>query len=123
MIIKTTLTVNGYKAILNPKLKLYQGDIVFVEFTLINSIISAINGVEVEESLPLSELTDVKLKLITPKGSETIESIEVVENRARFKMTASEEVGEYSFQLVCYDEDGCIFHLAPCIYTIENTIG
>ena len=123
MIIKTTLTVNGYKATLNPKLKLYQGDIVFIEFTLINSIISAINGVEVEESLPLSELTDVKLKLITPKGSETIESIEVVENRARFKMTASEEVGEYAFQLVCYDEDGCIFHLAPCIYTIENTIG
>lgn len=123
MIIKTTLTVNGYKAILNPKLKLYQGDIVFIEFTLINSIISSINGVEVEESLPLSALTDVKLKLITPEGSETIESIEVVENRARFKMTASEEVGEYAFQLVCYDEDGCIFHLAPCIYTIENTIG
>ena len=123
MIIITTLNVNGYKATLEPKLRLYQGDIVFVEFTLINSIISAINGVEVEESLPLSELTDVKLKLITPKGSETIESIEVVENRARFKMTASEEVGEYAFQLVCYDEDGCIFHLAPCIYTIENTIG
>ena len=97
MIIRTTLTVNGYKATLEPKLRLYQGDIVFVEFTLINSIISAINGVEVEESLPLSELTDVKLKLITPKGSETIESIEVVENRARFKMTASEEVGEYAY--------------------------
>ena len=54
MIIKTTLTVNGYKATLKPKLQLYQEDIVFIEFTLINSVISSINGVEVEESLPLS---------------------------------------------------------------------
>ena len=43
MVIRTELTVNGYKATLEPKLRLYQGDIVFVEFTLINSIISAIN--------------------------------------------------------------------------------
>ena len=73
--------------------------------------------------MPLSELTDVKLKLITPKGSETIESIKVVDNKARFKMTASEEIGDYDFQLVCYDYDGCIFHLPPCTYTIEKTIG
>ena len=68
MIIKTTLTVNGYKAKLEPKLRLWQGDIVFVEFTLINSIISSINGVDTEEFLPLSALTDVKLRLITPNG-------------------------------------------------------
>ena len=49
MIIKTTLTVNGYKATLKPKLQLYQGDIVFVEFTLVNSVISSINGVDVED--------------------------------------------------------------------------
>ena len=48
MVIKTTLTVSGYKAKLSPKLQLFQGDIVFVEFTLINSVISSINGVDVE---------------------------------------------------------------------------
>ena len=122
MIIKTTLTVNGYKATLKPKLQLYQGDIVFVEFTLINSIISSINGVEVEESLPLSALTDVKLKLITPEGSETLESIEIIDNKARFKMTASKEVGEYDFQLTCYDDDGCSFKLPPATYTIAQAI-
>lgn len=123
MIIKTKLTVNGYKATLEPKLKLFQGDIVFVEFTLVNSIISSINNVDVVESLPLSALTNVKLRLITPAGTEVIESVEVVENRARFKITASEEVGEYDFQLICYDDDGCVFHLAPCVYTIEKVIG
>ena len=122
MIIKTTLTVNGYKATLKPKLQLYQGDIVFVEFTLINSVISSINGVEVEESLPLSALTDVKLKLITPEGSETLESIEIIDNKARFKMTASDEVGEYDFQLICYDDDGCNFKLPPATYTIAQAI-
>ena len=52
MIIKTTLTINGYKSKLSPKLQLYKGDSVFVEFTLLNSIISSINGVEAEETLP-----------------------------------------------------------------------
>ena len=45
MIIKTTLTVNGYKATLKPKLQLYQEDIVFIEFTLINSVINSMNCV------------------------------------------------------------------------------
>lgn len=123
MVIKTVLTVSGYKAKLNPRLQLFQGDVVFIEFTLINSIISSINGVDVTESLPLSALTDVKLKLITPQGEETLESVDIVENRARFKMTASSEVGDYDFQLICYDNDGCKFHLPPSIYTIEKTIG
>ena len=60
---------------------------------------------------------------INADTSETIESIKVVDNKARFKMTASEEIGDYDFQLVCYDYDGCIFHLPPCTYTIEKTIG
>ena len=45
MIIKTTLTVNGYKATLKPKLQLYQEDIVFIEFALINSVINSVNCV------------------------------------------------------------------------------
>ena len=49
MVIKTTLTTTGYKSKLEPKLQLYKGDIVFIEFTLINSVISSINGVDVEE--------------------------------------------------------------------------
>ena len=123
MIIKTTLTAKNYKATLEPKLKLYKGDIVIIEFTLINSILSSINDVVVEESLPLNALTDVKLKLLTPTGNETIESVEIIDNKARFKMQVSEDIGDYNFQLVCYDEDGCIFHLPPCTYTIEDTIG
>ena len=47
MVIKTTLTTTGYKSKLEPKLQLYKGDIVFIEFTLINSVISSINGVDV----------------------------------------------------------------------------
>ncbi|MBP3930423.1 MAG: hypothetical protein J6D47_12780 [Peptostreptococcaceae bacterium] len=123
MVIKTTLTVSGYKAKLSPKLQLFQGDIVFVEFTLINSVISSINGVDVEECLPLSALTDVKLKLITPEGEETLESVKIVENRARFKITASNVIGDYDFQLTCYDSDGCTFKLPPASYTIAAAIG
>lgn len=123
MVIKTTLTTTGYKSKLEPKLHLYKGDTVFIEFTLINSIISSINGVDVEETLPLSALTDVKLKLKTPEGKDTLETVDIVENRARFKMTATNEIGDYDFQLICYDEDGCVFHLPPNIYTIKETIG
>ena len=123
MIIKTTLTVNGYKATLKPKLQLYQGDIVFVEFTLINSIISSINGVDVEESLPLDALTEVKLKLITPEGEETIESVDITNNKAKFKIKASNQIGEYDFQITCYDSDGCTFKLPPASYTIAAAIG
>ena len=122
MVIKTTLTAKNYNATLKPKLQLYQGDIVFVEFTLVNSVISSINGVDVEESLPLDALTEVKLKLITPEGEETLESIEIIDNKARFKMTASKEVGEYDFQLTCYDDDGCSFKLPPATYTIAQAI-
>ena len=123
MVIKTTLTTTEYKSKLEPKLQLYNGDIVFIEFTLINSVISSINGVDVEEYLPLSALTDVKLKLITPAGGDTLESVDIVENRARFKMTATNEIGDYDFQVICYDEDGCVFHLPANIYTIKETIG
>ncbi len=123
MVIKTTLTAKNYNATLKPKLQLYQGDIVFVEFTLVNSVISSINGVDVEESLPLDALTEVKLKLITPEGEETIESVDITNNKAKFKIKASNQIGEYDFQITCYDSDGCTFKLPPASYTIAAAIG
>lgn len=124
MVIKTTLTANkNYNATLKPKLQLYQGDTVFVEFTLVNSVISSINGVDVEESLPLDALTEVKLKLITPEGEETIESVDITNNKAKFKIKASNQIGKYDFQITCYDSDGCTFKLPPASYTIAAAMG
>ncbi len=122
MVIKTTLTAKNYNATLKPALKLFKGDIVYVEFTLVYSLISSINGKDVEDSIPLNALQDVKLKLKTPTGTETLESLEIVDNRARFKMQVSEEIGEYPFMIICYDSDGCVFHLPACNYTIVDTI-
>ena len=123
MVINTTLTAKKNRATLKPALILFKGDIVFIEFTLINSLITSINGVEVEESLPLDMLEKVEMKLVTPEGEEKLESIEVVDNRARFKMTASEVVGDYPFQLTCFDKDGCKFKLPASSYTILDDLG
>ena len=123
MVIKTTLTAKGnYNATLKPALKLFKGDIVYVEITLFYSLISSINGVEVEDNIPMNELKDVKLKLLTPNGTETFDSIEIVDNRARFKIQANEELGDYPFMVVCYDNDGCVFHLPKVMYTIADTL-
>lgn len=123
MVIKTTLTAksNGTSTV-KPALKLYKGDIVYVELTLCYSLISSINGVDVEDSIPMKELKDVKLKLLTPNGTETFDSIEIVGNNARFKIQANEEIGEYPFMVVCYDDDGCVFHLPKAKYTIADTL-
>ena len=122
MVIKTALTAKNYNATLKPALKLFKGDIVYVEFTLVYSLISSINGIDVEDSIPLNALQDVKLKLKTPTGTETVESLEIIDNRARFKIQVSEEIREYPFMIVCYDSDGCVFHLPACDYTIIDTI-
>ena len=122
MIVKTTLKVDGYKANLSPQLLLYKGDIVYIEFTLYNKILSSINGRNVEEHLPLDSLAEVKLVLRTPDGTKTLESMEIIENKVKFRMDVSNTVGVYDFQIICYDGDGCIFHLPPCTYTISDTI-
>ena len=122
MVIKTTLTAKNYNATLKPALKLFKGAVVYVEFTLVHSIISSINGKDVEDSISLNALQDVKLKLKTPTGTETLESLEVIDNRARFKIQVSEEIGEYPFMIMCYDNDGCVFHLPASKYTIVDTI-
>ena len=122
MIIKTTLKVNEYNADLSPQLLLYKGDIVYIEFTLYNKILSSINGRNVEKFLPLSSLADVKLVLRTPDGTQMLESMEIIENKVKFRMDVSDTVGVYDFQIVCYDGDGCVFHLPPCTYTIADTI-
>lgn len=122
MLVKTTLKVNGYKADLLPQLLLYKGDVVYIEFTIYNKILSSINGKSVEKDLPLSSLSDVKLILRTPNGTQTLESMEIIENKVKFRMDVSDTVGVYDFQIVCYDGDGCVFHLPPCTYTISDTI-
>ena len=122
MIVKTTLKVDGYKADLSPQLLLYKGDIVYIEFTLYNKILSSINGRNVEKNLPLDSLAEVKLVLRTPDGNKTLESMEIIENKVKFRMDVSNTVGVYDFQIICYDGDGCIFHLPPCTYTISDTI-
>ncbi len=122
MIIKATLKVNGYKADLSPKLLLYKGDVVYIEFTLYNKVLSSINGRNVEKNLPLNALADVKLALRTPNGTETVESMEIIENRVKFRLDVSDVIGVYEFQMICYDGDGCVFHLPPCSYTITDTI-
>ena len=68
MVIKTELTVNGYKATVSPKLLLHKGDSVFLEITLMNTIINTIEGVEVDEVMPMQFLRDVKLLLQNPNG-------------------------------------------------------
>lgn len=122
MIVKTTLKVDGYKADLSPQLLLYKGDIVYIEFTLYNKILSSINGRNVEKNLPLDSLAEVKLVLRTPDGNKTLESMEIIENKVKFRMDVSNTVGVYDFQIICYDGDGCVFHLPPCTYTISDTI-
>ena len=122
MIVKTTLKVDGYKADLSPQLLLYKGDIVYIEFTLYNKILSSINGRNVEKNLPLDSLAEVKLVLRTPDGNKTLESMDIIENKVKFRMDVSNTVGVYDFQIICYDGDGCIFHLPPCTYTISDTI-
>ena len=122
MIIKTTLKVDGYNADLSPQLLLYKGDVVYIEFTLYNKILSSINGRNVEKNLPLDSLAEVKLVLRTPDGNKTLESMDIIENKVKFRMDVSNTVGVYDFQIICYDGDGCIFHLPPCTYTISDTI-
>ena len=122
MIVKTTLKVDGYKADLSPQLLLYKGDVVYIEFTLYNKILSSINGRNVEKNLPLDSLAEVKLVLRTPDGNKTLESMDIIENKVKFRMDVSNTVGVYDFQIICYDGDGCIFHLPPCTYTISDTI-
>ena len=122
MIVRTTLKVDGYKTNLSPQLLLYKGDIVYIEFTLYNKILSSINGRNVEENLPLDSLAEVKLVLRTPDGTKTLEGMEIIENKVKFRMDVSDTVGVYDFQIICYDGDGCIFHLPPCTYTISDTI-
>lgn len=75
MVIKTELTVNGYKATVSPKLLLHKGDSVFLEFTLMNTIINTIEDVEVDKVLPMQFLKDVKLLLQTPNGAMKNDSI------------------------------------------------
>lgn len=123
MIVKTTVKASGYNVALTPELLFYKGDVVFIEFTLFNSLIKSINGVRVEEMLPLNELSDVKLKIETPEGVDLIESTQIIENKAKFKMNISNTTGVYKFQIVCYDSDGCVCHLPPCTYSIADTIG
>ena len=113
MVIKTELTVNGYKTTISPKLQLFKGDSVFLEFTLMNTIINTIEDVEVDEVLPMQFLKDVKLLLQTPNGAMKVESTEIDGNKATFKLLPehTQESGTYLLQLVCYDDDGCIFHI------------
>ena len=125
MVIKTELTVNGYKTTISPKLQLFKGDSVFLEFTLMNTIINTIEDVEVGEVLPMQFLKDVKLLLQTPNGAMKVESTEIDGNKATFKLLPehTQESGTYLFQLVCYDDDGCIFHIPETQYTIKDPIG
>ena len=125
MVIKTELTVNGYKATISPKLLLHKGDSVFLEITLMNTIINTIEGVEVDEIMPMQFLRDVKLLLQNPNGVLKVESTEIEGNKSIFKLLPehTQEVGTYLFQLVCYDDDGCIFHIPETQYTIKDPIG
>lgn len=125
MVIKTELTVNGYKATVSPKLLLHKGDSVFLEITLMNTIINTIEGVEVDEVMPMQFLRDVKLLLQNPNGILKVESTEIEGNKAIFKLLPehTQEVGTYLFQLVCYDDDDCIFHIPEVQYTIKEPIG
>ena len=95
MVIKTELTVNGYKATISPKLLLHKGDSVFLEITLMNTIINTIEGVEVDEVLPMQFLKDVKLLLQNPNGVLKVERTEIEGNKAVFKLLPghTQEVG------------------------------
>ena len=124
MVIRTELTVNGYKTSISPKLQLFKGDSVFLEITLMNTIINTVEGVEVDEIMPMQFLRDVKLLLQNPNGVLKVESTEIEGNKAIFKLLPehTQESGTYLFQLVCYDDDGCIFHIPETQYTIKEPI-
>lgn len=125
MIINTTVTVNGYRATIKPKLQFYRGDSVYLVITILDTIINSIEGVDVQEVLPMSALKEVKLILKTPSGSIPINSVEQVDNRVKFKILSdyTQEVGNYQFQLVCFDNDNCMFHIPPCPYSVAEPIG
>ena len=125
MVIKTEVTVKGYKSIVKPKITLYQGDSLFLEFSLYNTIIDTINDVEAEESIPFDQLTKVELKLETPTGVDIIENCELNGNICRFllKEQHTNEIGVHQFQLCCYDAHECKFHIPPISYEIRQLMG
>ena len=88
MIIKTTLTINGYKSKLSPKLQLYKGDSVFVEFTLLNSIISSINPEDVE----ISDDIYNKFFELQGKGKKFIKKINMVKLLKKYLKRYSHEI-------------------------------
>ena len=87
--------------------------------------INTIEDVEVDEVLPMQFLKDVKLLLQTPNGAMKVESTEIDGNKATFKLLPehTQESGTDLCQLVCYDDDGCIFHIPETQYTIKDPIG
>ena len=125
MIVNTTVTVNGYRATVKTKLQFYKGDSVYLVITILDTIINSIEGTEVQEVLPMSALTKVKLILKTPNGSIPIDTASIVSNKAKFKILPeyTQEVGDYQFQLVCFDSDDCMFHIPPCPYSVAEPIG
>jgi hypothetical protein len=124
MIINAEIAVNGYKAKVSPKITLYQTDSLYLEFSLYNTIIDLINGIDSEEKIPFEALEKVELKLENPFGIDTLQTCDLNGNVCRFliKEEHTSHVGIYHLQLVCYDVHGCKFHIPPITYEIRQPL-
>lgn len=127
--IKSNIDINvkGYKAILDKKIQVYQGDTFYLTFQLSDTIIDEIDSVKVKEDgvLPLTE--DIEAYMLV--GSDKVEGTLIENNRIVFKLKQqyTKEVGIYYLQIVVVeiDEDGEkeIVHTPEFAYEVKEAIG
>lgn len=127
--IKSNIDINvkGYKAILDKKIQVYQGDTFYLTFQLSDTIIDEIDSVKVKEDgvLPLTE--DIEAYMLV--GSDKVEGTLIENNRIIFKLKQqyTKEVGTYYLQIVVVeiDEDGEkeIVHTPEFPYEVKEAIG
>lgn len=127
--IKSNIDINvkGYKAILDKKIQVYQGDTFYLTFQLSDTIIDEIDSVKVKEDgvLPLTE--DIEAYMLV--GSDKVEGTLIENNRIVFKLKQqyTKEVGIYYLQIVVVeiDEDGEkeIVHTPEFPYEVKEAIG
>lgn len=127
--IKSNIDINvkGYKAILDKKIQVYQGDTFYLTFQLSDTIIDEIDSVKVKEDgvLPLTE--DIEAYMLV--GSDKVEGTLIENNRIVFKLKQqyTKEVGTYYLQIVVVeiDEDGEkeIVHTPEFPYEVKEAIG
>lgn len=126
--IKSNIDINvkGYKAILDKKIQVYQGDTFYLTFQLSDTIIDEIDSVKVKDGiLPLTE--DIEAYMLV--GNDKVDGTLIEDNRVVFKLKQqyTKEVGIHYLQIVIteMDEDGEkeIVHTPEFTYEVKEAIG